>query len=89
MLFRSLHFLLGNGCTLTEKAFGCYEILTSKGSSLRIRIEAPQAVISIRDAWVSGEYGLRSGTKQIRANGKTSRDVTLVTTIEWEDGNAV
>ncbi len=84
-----LHFLLGNGCTLTEKAFGYYEILTSKGSSLRIRIEAPQAVISIRDAWVSGEYGLRSGTKQIRANGKTSRDVTLVTTIEWEDGNAV
>lgn len=84
-----LHFLLGNGCTLTEKAFGCYEILTPKGSSLRIRIEAPQAAVSIKDAWVSGAYGLRSSTKQIRVSGKASQDVTLMTTIEWEDGNAV
>lgn len=79
-----LNFLLGEGCGITETALGVYEILTERKQSIRMRIEAPFLMTVVRDAWISKEYGIRRPTKQIRAEGKTEKDLEIVTTIEWQ-----
>lgn len=78
-----LNFLLGEGCRITETALGVYEIVTEKKHGIRMRIEAPLIMTVVRDAWLSTEYGIRKPTKQIRAEGKTEKDLQIVTTIEW------
>lgn len=79
-----LNFLLGEGCGITETALGVYEIMTGKKQSIRMRIEAPLITTVVRDAWLSTEYGIKKPTKQIRAEGKTEKELEIVTTIEWE-----
>lgn len=43
----------------------------------------PTAEIS--STWISEEYGLKRQTEQIRFSGKTKCDITIVTTITWEN----
>lgn len=79
-----LNFLLGEGCGITETALGVYEIVTEKKRHIRMRIEAHLITTVVRDAWLSTEYGIKKPTKQIRAEGKTEKELEIVTTIEWE-----
>ncbi len=79
-----MHFLVGHGCRITEKALGEYEITTKKGCGVKIQIKGDALTTAVTDAWLSREYGIRNKIKKIQANGKAKNDVTFVIKIAWE-----
>lgn len=79
-----VNFLLGAECRAEEKALGVYALSAAGRYKGTMRIEAPFITTIIRDAWISVEYGKKEPTKQIRVEGKAEKDITIVTTIEWE-----
>lgn len=79
-----VNFLLGKECRAAETALGVYALSVAGRYKGSVRIEAPFITTVVRDAWISAEYGKKEPTKQIRVEGKAEKDITIVTTIAWE-----
>jgi len=60
----------------------CFADETGQAADVK-NVDLPKAEIVV--AWVSEEYGKKKPTEQICLSGKTSQDITIVTTIVWEN----
>lgn len=96
-----IHLLLGRKSKVWQDEKGLadtIQIMTADGTPMQMQVrfsdvavqetgmkKEDMPMLEIVSSWVSEEYGRKKNTEQIQLRGKTNRDITIVTTITWEN----
>ena len=94
-----IHFLLGKDVSVCQsEASKSICIRLADGSKVQMQTSFSDETLQmssmkkedlpmaeLKKGWISEEYGKKEPTEQLCLSGKTSQDITVVTTIAWEN----